>query len=67
MPLNLRGITLPYTFLEKRKCEVSEGTTKSLLMKIQVFRSPKVKSISFTAQSNSFEQLHNVTVRRMVL
>lgn len=63
MPLNLHC-----TSLEKRKCaEASEGTAKSLLMKIQVFRSPKVKSISFTAQSNSSDQLNNMTVRRMVL
>lgn len=54
---------LRHNSLEKRKsAEASEGTYKRLLMKIQVFRYSKIKCFSFSAQSNSFDQSHNMTV-----
>lgn len=46
MPVNLWSIIVHCISLEKRKCaEASEGTSESLLMKMQAFYSWKEKSI----------------------
>ena len=64
---SLKHYSSLYFFRERKCAEASEGNSKSLLMKIQVSRSSKVKTISFTAQSNSFDQPNNIIVRRIIL
>lgn len=65
--MNLRGSILSCTSLEKRKyAEALKGNSKPTYENSSL-RSSKVKSISFTAQSNFFDQPNNMTVRKMVL